>query len=605
MMRNDTMKRMFLVALALVALACLAGPTWAASQFGGGSGTEEDPYRIKTRAHLAAMHDDGTTDWTKGKWFRLDEDIDLDGKAWTPIDFKGRFDGNGHAVIGLKVAVEGDGTGAVAGLFGHVSDGAMIKGLTVHGSVSAKDDQCVRAGGVAGQIHESAIEGCDFVGTVEAEAGDWATAGGVAGEAYATAVKGCTASGSASAESKGTGSKAPGAAAGGIVGTFVGTDKAGHVLEDCVSDVKLEATGGSGQKTGGVAATYHGVVGSTAYPPSGNRWYGKGASAGVNLGSATVTGETFTPSDEGARKGTGSAVLSRWLPEGKVGKLYDAQVIVAGSATKVEVSKGALPDGLGLVGTKISGIPMETGTSKFTLTAGSSSQKVSINVENATSPVSITTTELQSVKVGEEFRFQLGASGATAPAKWSVTVGLLPEGASLSEGGVLSGTVAETGTWPFTVMVVDSKGFGATQALTLTVASEETDPDDPDDGTYAIKIEILDPAVGSAVTKVDGKEVTKAVPGTKVQIVVEVTKKTKEDGGEYDGLDIKLYYEGVIGKGIPAADEGSIFFIMPAADATVKISISWVEADNCIGNMGFGVFCLPLVPLLALRRRKR
>ena len=594
-MGHMMMKRSSLVALALVALACLAGPTWAASQLGGGSGTEEDPYRIRTRAHLAAMNDDGTTDWTKGKWFRLDEDIDLDGKAWTPIDFKGRFDGNGHAVIGLKVAVEGSGSGAVAGLFGYVSDGATIEGLTVHGSVSAKDDQCVRAGGVAGLASESSIERCDFVGTVKAVTGGWTTAGGVVGDAYATAVKDCTASGAVEAESEGTNTQGPGAAAGGIVGTFVGDDKTKHVLEACISDVTLTAKGGLGQKTGGVAATYHGVVGSTAYPPSGNRWYGKGASAGVNLGSATVPGETFTPSDEGARKGTGPAVLSRWLPEGKVGKLYDAQVIVAGSATKVEVSDGQLPAGLGLVGTKISGIPMQKGTSKFTLTAGSSSQKVSINVENATSPVSITTTELPPVKVGEEFRFQLEASGATAPAKWSVTVGLLPEGASLSEGGVLSGKVDASGSWPFTVMVVDSKGYGAAQALTLTVTSEGTDPDDPDDVTYAIKWDLDKEGVASAVAKVKGVEVTQAAPGATVDISYTLKKN-------YHLTEIFVSFKDgdqEIKEDISAANS----FKMPAADVTVKISTYW---DDCGHDVGVGTpLSLLAVPLLALRRRKR
>ena len=593
MMRNDTMKRMFLVALALVALACLAGPTWAASQLGGGSGTEEDPYRIRTRAHLEAM-DDAGTDWTRGKHFRLEEDIDLDGKAWTPIDLKGRFDGNGHAVIGLKVAVEGSGSGAVAGLFGYVSDGATIEWLTVHGSVSAKDDFFVRAGGVAGHASESSIEGCDFVGTVKAVAGDWAIVGGVVGTASDTAVKGCTASGSAEAESKdSTGAAAPGAVAGGIVGTFEGKDEAKHVLEGCISDVTLTAKGGLGQMTGGVAATYHGVVGSTAYPPSGNRWYGKGASAGVNLGSATVTGETFTPSDEGARKGTAPAVLSRWLPEGKVGKLYDAQVIVAGSATKVEVSKGALPDGLGLVGTKISGIPMETGTSKFTLTAGSSSQKVSINVENATSPVSITTTELQSVKVGEEFSFQLVASGDTAPAKWSVTVGLLPEGASLSEGGVLSGKVDASGSWPFTVMVVDSKGFGATQTLTLTVTSEGTDPDD---ATYAIKIVHDTDDFPSAAAQIDDEDVTRAAPGATVHIVFEIS-----DGITLD--DIVVVYPDGVKESIKTARQ----FTMPEGDVTVRIEAGKRGGgDDCGNDVGVGTpLSLLAVPLLALRRRKR
>lgn len=102
-----------------------------------------------------------------GKTVKLANDIDLNNEKWTPIGiydkantlFKGTFDGQNHAVTGLKVE-ESRKNGV--GFFGKVYTGT-IKNLTVEGSVSASN--CNYVGGIVG--HGCAtITNCTFKGTV-------------------------------------------------------------------------------------------------------------------------------------------------------------------------------------------------------------------------------------------------------------------------------------------------------------------------------------------------------------------------------------------------------------------------------------------------------
>ncbi len=102
-----------------------------------------------------------------GKTVKLANDIDLNNEKWTPIgsfndattQFKGTFDGQNHAVTGLKV--EESNKQGVA-FFGKVYTGT-IKNLTVEGSVSASN--CNYVGGIVGHGYAT-ITNCTFKGTV-------------------------------------------------------------------------------------------------------------------------------------------------------------------------------------------------------------------------------------------------------------------------------------------------------------------------------------------------------------------------------------------------------------------------------------------------------
>lgn len=115
-----------------------------------------------------------------GKTVTLANNIDLNNEKWTPIGiygtqatwFKGTFDGQNHAVTGLKVE-ESRKNGV--GFFSKVYTGT-IKNLTVEGSVSASN--CNYVGGIVG--HGCAtITNCTFKGSVGSA--DTMQVGGIAG----------------------------------------------------------------------------------------------------------------------------------------------------------------------------------------------------------------------------------------------------------------------------------------------------------------------------------------------------------------------------------------------------------------------------------------
>lgn len=99
----------------------------ASESFAGGSGTETDPYLIGTPEQLAKLIVDTQNDGRTGMWpddnavmpyYKLINDIDLEGKEWTPIQgsemlnpslfiihsFLGHFDGNNHAIKNMTVS---------------------------------------------------------------------------------------------------------------------------------------------------------------------------------------------------------------------------------------------------------------------------------------------------------------------------------------------------------------------------------------------------------------------------------------------------------------------------------------------------------------------
>lgn len=143
-----------------------------------GIGTEPEPYLIKSAedlAHLAANvcygGDDESIvykDRTRyfGKHFRLECDIDMQGKPWYGIGgngatwddetmFQGIFDGNGHVIYNFALADE-----PMNGLFCYIGQGAILRNLTIYsGSVTLKSNEPVGLL-VAGIRYGATIENC-------------------------------------------------------------------------------------------------------------------------------------------------------------------------------------------------------------------------------------------------------------------------------------------------------------------------------------------------------------------------------------------------------------------------------------------------------------
>ncbi len=123
--------------LYIVLLLCIFFSVNAMAQYGGGNGTEGDPYIISTAAHLSALASNvnGGNDYS-GKYFLVTEDI-TSTAVTTVIGkydsfFRGNFNGNGKT-IKLNISVGQYEWGA---LFGYISGGANIHDVVVSGNVS-------------------------------------------------------------------------------------------------------------------------------------------------------------------------------------------------------------------------------------------------------------------------------------------------------------------------------------------------------------------------------------------------------------------------------------------------------------------------------------
>ena len=189
--------------------------TWiahAATAFAGGTGSEADPYQIKTPEQLAFLADSvnkGTT--YDRKFIRLDSNIDLKAYRWTPIGnikfskpFQGNFDGNQKSVSGLRI--DETGKDYVAGLFGNISNysdpvSPCVKNLNISDAVVIASEEgqttTVRTGILAAYI--SANDGVNVdISNVTVDGiisnnftnGLYAS-GGLVGEVYRTTFTDC------------------------------------------------------------------------------------------------------------------------------------------------------------------------------------------------------------------------------------------------------------------------------------------------------------------------------------------------------------------------------------------------------------------------------
>ena len=124
---------------------------YAADSFAGGTGSVDDPYKIATAEQLAKLSKDvAGGERYAGKYFRLENDLDLKDHCWVPIGlykwmesgsttnkpFGGYFDGNGKKISGLIVDQRND--QYCGGLFGNIccaSAGVKcgVKDLTIAG----------------------------------------------------------------------------------------------------------------------------------------------------------------------------------------------------------------------------------------------------------------------------------------------------------------------------------------------------------------------------------------------------------------------------------------------------------------------------------------
>ena len=240
--------------------------TWdgtRAEEFAGGSGTEKDPYRIETGAQLAYLADFVNGGYaTNGKYFRLDADINLNNKAWTPIgtenySFQGTFMGGEHTISKLKVS-----NTTAAGLFGYVSE-AKVCDFTISSASVTSNTAPGYAGTFAGVAQGSVL--CNLcavnsnVSASNSSTSDYTTAGGIVGAGAATASAPLLICSSSNVALGYTGKNnaagtvktfAYNSAAGGIYGGPYGTSTGDVRIERCWSKVNVRGAYGT---AGGIA----------------------------------------------------------------------------------------------------------------------------------------------------------------------------------------------------------------------------------------------------------------------------------------------------------------------------------------------------------------
>jgi len=163
---------------------CEKSSVWdgsVATSFSDGTGTEEDPYLIKTASELAYLAQTVNNGYTyKDEYIKLEQDIvlnDANKKYWRvnaikwmpigieyPVDsstsssyeFKGCFDGAGHTISGIYI----DNSSKYQGLFG-MSDG-IIKNINIRNSY-------IKGGSWTGSVvgrNEGSVINCSNTGFV-------------------------------------------------------------------------------------------------------------------------------------------------------------------------------------------------------------------------------------------------------------------------------------------------------------------------------------------------------------------------------------------------------------------------------------------------------
>lgn len=165
------------------------------------------------------------------------------------------------------------------------------------------------------------------------------------------------------------------------------------------------------------------------------------------------------------------------LPDGTFGVSYNQVLTALGGAGGYvfSLASGTLPAGLALdLAGAIAGTPTETGAFNIQVDVVDSQG----NTGSITYSFSIDTIDTLAIAppavpdgtFGIAYSQQLSATGGTGDYQFSVTSGALPNGLSLSQGGLISGTPVETGAFSFDVLVVDSQGNTGQINYSISVA---------------------------------------------------------------------------------------------------------------------------------------
>src|SRR5712672_889958 len=143
------------------------------------------------------------------------------------------------------------------------------------------------------------------------------------------------------------------------------------------------------------------------------------------------------------------------------------------------------------------------------------SSAASLTVNLVTTTLQVSTAQLPGGFVTGSYKSTLAASGGSTPYSWNVLSGTLPNGLTLTSGGVIAGTPSLAGSFTFTAQVKDASALTASRSFSINVASPTP------------TVAITSPASGATVSG------TVSVSGTASDSVAISSVQVSVDGGSY------------------------------------------------------------------------
>lgn len=145
-----------------------------AAAFSGGSGRFNEPYIINSGGELLLLKNIKT----KGVYFKLGSDINLNNHNWLPFNFDGTLEGDGHTISNLKIQRDDI---TYQGLFATLE--GTVSNLTIKGVHIVNKTNYGSTGALAGCTQNGKITNCHIIFTTGSKLFGTTYTGGIVGTA--------------------------------------------------------------------------------------------------------------------------------------------------------------------------------------------------------------------------------------------------------------------------------------------------------------------------------------------------------------------------------------------------------------------------------------